>query len=332
MLGIEDYASDSDAAESPKTSLVSGTSYPSSKTKRAPKKFTISLPSLPVTESAENSEDERPAKKPRTGAGTSSLLSMLPTPKQKSVNHSQVVIGGTKTEILEHKLGTQAFKNQDAPPLSLSLKPSSLGKGKRNISVDEVNISQAVQPRHSPATDFFALGEHCHRFKYDMGFNATIGHAKGAAKSSKESASASAPLSLLSAAPSLPTFEPPEPTPADPYPGYYQLPSGVWAAYDSEYYPKFMKKWEHDYNSQLRALEKGMIKGFEGLEDAPVEEIDALKEMEKAKKEIQEKEEKKAVTRGAGGGPVAPKMNINVRCSQLVNDCLFFLSNHVFVI
>lgn len=81
-----------------------------------------------------------------------------------------------------------------------------------------------------------------------------------------------------------------------------------------------MKKWEHDYNSQLRALEKGAIKGFEGLEDAPVEEINALKEMEKAKKEIQEREEKKAVTRGAGGGPVAPKMNINVRCNQLVGD------------
>ena len=156
-----------------------------------------------------------------------------------------------------------------------------------------------------------------------MGFNATTGHAKGATKGSNESTSSS--LSLLSAAPSLPTFELPEPTQTDPYPGYYQLSSGVWAAYDSEYYAKFMKKWEHDYNSQLRALEKGAIKGFEGLEDAAVEEIDALKEMEKAKKEIQEKEEKKAVTRGAGGGPVAPKMNINVRCSQLVGDIYFFI-------
>jgi hypothetical protein len=90
-----------------------------------------------------------------------------------------------------------------------------------------------------------------------------------------------------------------------------------------------MKKWEHDYNSQLRALEKGAIKGFEGLEDAAVEEVDALKEMEKAKKEIQEREEKKAVTRGAGGGPVAPRMNINVRCSQLVDDYIYFFhSNH----
>ena len=158
-----------------------------------------------------------------------------------------------------------------------------------------------------------------------MGFNATTGHAKEAAKSSNESSSSS--LSLHSAAPSLPTFEPPEPTQTDPYPGYYQLPSGVWAAYDPEYYAKFMKKWEHDYNSQLRALEKGAIKGFEGLEDAPVEEVDALKEMEKAKKEIQEREEKKAVTRGAGGGPVAPGMNINVRCSQL-DDYFFFHFNH----
>jgi hypothetical protein len=164
MLGIEDYASDSDAE--PKEPLNH-----SSKTKRAPKKFTIALPSLPVTDSAENSEDEeRPAKKRRTGAGTSSLLSMLPMPKQNSVNQSQVGIGGTKTEILDHKLGTQVSKDQDSP-LPLSLKPSSLGKGKRNISVEEVNIRQAAQSRHSPATDFFALGEHFQPFKYEMGFN-----------------------------------------------------------------------------------------------------------------------------------------------------------------
>ena len=161
-----------------------------------------------------------------------------------------------------------------------------------------------------------------------MSFNATAGHAKGATKSSNGSASSSSlsSLSLPSAAPSLPTFEPPEPSETDPYPGYYQLPSGVWAAHDPEYYGKFMKKWEHDYNSQLRALEKGTIKGFEGLADAPVEEIDALKEMEKAKKEIQEREEKKAVTRGAEGGPVAPKMNINVCCIDSWSATIFFFS------
>jgi proline-rich protein PRCC len=163
MLGIEDYASDSDASE-PKESLISGTSNASSKTKRAPKKFTIALPSLPATDSTENSEDERPAKKRRTGAGTSSLLSMLPTPKQNSVNKSQVSIGGTKTEILDYELGTQASKDPDALPIplssSLSLMPSSLGKGKGSISVEEKNINQVTQSRHSSATDFFALGEH----------------------------------------------------------------------------------------------------------------------------------------------------------------------------
>jgi proline-rich protein PRCC len=35
--------------------------------------------------------------------------------------------------------------------------------------------------------------------------------------------------------------------------------------------------------------------------------------MEKAKKEVQEREEKKALTQGAGGEPAAPKMNIKVR-------------------
>lgn len=81
-----------------------------------------------------------------------------------------------------------------------------------------------------------------------------------------------------------------------------------------------MKKWENEYNAHVRALEKGTIKGFEGLKDAAVEEIDALKEMERAKKEIQEREARKAVTQGADGGPVAPRMNINV-CISLSLSC-----------
>jgi len=52
-----------------------------------------------------------------------------------------------------------------------------------------------------------------------------------------------------------------------------------------------------------------------------VEEIDTLKEMEKAKKEIREREERKAVTQGAGGGPVAPKMNVTAsKMSRIANS------------
>ncbi|GMK53443.1 hypothetical protein CspeluHIS016_0100290 [Cutaneotrichosporon spelunceum] len=42
----------------------------------------------------------------------------------------------------------------------------------------------------------------------------------------------------ISSAPAVSEFVPPAPTPDDPYPGYYQLPSGSWAAHDPEYYAK----------------------------------------------------------------------------------------------
>jgi proline-rich protein PRCC len=67
----------------------------------------------------------------------------------------------------------------------------------------------------------------------------------------------------------------------------------------------------------VRALEKGTAKGFEGLATAEVEEVDARKEMERAKVELKEREERKAVTKGADGGPVAPKMTLNVSFKQL---------------
>jgi hypothetical protein len=43
----------------------------------------------------------------------------------------------------------------------------------------------------------------------------------------------------ISAAPAVADFVPPPPTAADAYPGYYQLPSGSWAAYDPAYYSSF---------------------------------------------------------------------------------------------
>lgn len=102
-----------------------------------------------------------------------------------------------------------------------------------------------------------------------------------------------------------------QPTPEDPYPGYYLLPSGQWAAHDPAYYKKHYDKWKREYDAHVRALEKGKIKGFEGADGA--EEVNALKEMEKAKVEIQEREERKALTAAPDAVPEAPKMNIKVR-------------------
>lgn len=119
-------------------------------------------------------------------------------------------------------------------------------------------------------------------------------------------------LPTVSSAPQIEDFTPSEPTPADPYPGYYLLPTGSWAAYDPAYYKTFYDKWQSEYNAHVRALEKGMVKGFEGLETAGAQEVNALAEMERAKKEIQEREEKKTLTQGASGAPAAPRMNIKV--------------------
>ena len=47
------------------------------------------------------------------------------------------------------------------------------------------------------------------------------------------------PTSSISSAPAVSDFLPPPPTSSDPYPGYYQLPSGQWAAYEPEYYHSF---------------------------------------------------------------------------------------------
>jgi proline-rich protein PRCC len=105
-------------------------------------------------------------------------------------------------------------------------------------------------------------------------------------------------------------FVPPEPTPQDPYPGYYLLPSGAWAAYDAAYYRTFYDKWKKAHDAYVRALEKGVERGFEGLDREGAAEVNAAEERERAKAEVQEREEKKSLTAGGQHVQQAPKMNI----------------------
>jgi proline-rich protein PRCC len=122
----------------------------------------------------------------------------------------------------------------------------------------------------------------------------------------------------ISSAPKVDTFVPPEPTPTDEYPGYYKLPSGDWAAHDPTYYKGYYDRWKREYDAHVRALEKGM-RGFEGYDEGGAQEVDAQAVMEKAKVEVKEREEQKALTRGTAGEPEKPKMNIQV-CNS-VNAC-----------
>ena len=54
----------------------------------------------------------------------------------------------------------------------------------------------------------------------------------------------------ISSAPAIPDFVPPEPTSSDPYPGYYQLSSGQWAAYDPDYYHSFFPESSSSSDAQ----------------------------------------------------------------------------------
>ncbi|KAJ7582662.1 mitotic checkpoint regulator, MAD2B-interacting-domain-containing protein [Mycena floridula] len=284
MLGLEGYGSGSDNE--------SGTEV-SKPTIKAPvpkpkKKVIIGLPSL-KSAAPDDLEDERPpAKKPRlAGSGASSLLSMLPTPKQKQLTPTAApverVLGGGSGP------GLVFDQPEKAPSLML---PPSLMKGKANISLEDGSKSSKPKPETVPVLDLFSLG------------SLTTPKPTIASTTSKVS------LPAISSAPVIPTYEPPEPTPNDEYPGYYQLPSGKWEMYDPEYYAKFSKKWQFEYNAHVRALEKGTAKGFEDLDKSVVAEVDAQKEMERAKQEIKLREERKAVTHGAAGGPAMPNMRI----------------------
>lgn len=346
MVGLVDYGSGSESeSESPvvsqpkkqetKPPAASSSSQPKQQPKK--KKIAIALPALSSkskpNEDEEDDIDDRPTKKPRTaGSGKSSLLGMLPAPKTNTpvAPVKQRVLGGgggpglvfssssrTSEEAQpsndesaasispyvpaaddEETIPSQSTSKPSAKPFLL---PPSLQKKRANISLEETltNTPKPAAPPPKPAAptvDFFGLSS-----------------AVSAAPQIPSSSSSITIAPSLSAAPVVPEEKIPEPTPYDPYPGYYQKANGEWAQYDVEFYSKFQKKWQAEYDAQVRALEKGAVKGFEDYDAANAKEIDPVEEMERAKREVQEREERKALTKGAGAGPAEPKMKISVR-------------------
>jgi proline-rich protein PRCC len=208
MLGVEGYGSDDNdsgdeisvkpattAKPTPRSSVTSSSSLslPPPKTKKAPKKITIGLPTLSSNDGVEDEQDDQPpTKKPRleTGSGKSALFSMLPAPKQaaplpKAAAAPERVLGGGRGPGLmfnaarsaptpdavsghtEDEADESSFSEAPAPPptaagSSTVFMPSSLKKGRPNISLEEPRkttpLPKASVPPAAPAVDFFSLG------------------------------------------------------------------------------------------------------------------------------------------------------------------------------
>jgi len=196
---------------------------------------------------------------------------------------------------------------------STSFLPPSLKKGRANISLDNEGFSKipasvSTQPRKpaAPVVDLFSLGSSTPPARSTP----TPSTSSAPTVTSAPSTSASSSFTV-SSAPAISTFRPPSPTLDDPYPGYYQLPSGAYVPYGAEYYASYAKKWKAEYDKHIRALEKSQY----DPETDGAQDIDMAAEMEKARREIKEREDKKALTSGntgqnENGEPVMPRMNV----------------------
>jgi len=199
MLGLDDYGSGSESEnehENPRATQPQLIPNPSSDslpiksiTKRAPKKkITIELPALlkDRDEEIDDLELEKPAlkrQKKMSGAGVSSLLSILPAPQQrKAVPHQQQqeeqrVLGGGKAPglVFDSKSSVPASKTkqeggeEEGPTMStvsnggssLPFLPPSLIKGKANVSLeDDPKKKVHTKPAYptAEAVDFFSIG------------------------------------------------------------------------------------------------------------------------------------------------------------------------------
>lgn len=325
MLGLEDYGSDSDSDtgsvnKAPPKSASSRPLPPSAEPSsskvitKPKKKVAIGLPALkPLDNDDDEGSDRRPAKKARleSGAGLSALVSMLPAPKSKAavpVAPQRMLGGGNAQRTM---FGAPQTTESESEPTPMFL-PVSMQKGKPNVSVDEGTQKHTPKVATEPAVDFFSLG-----LLFCLSIPSHLCSTGGA--TSRDTTSSASTHLPFSSAPAVPTIEIPEPTRTDEYPGYYQLPSGQWAAHDPVYYATFTKKWQAEYNAHVRALEKGTAKGFEDMDTAGISEVNAQKEMERAKIEIQLREERKAVTQGADGAPAAPNMKLTVSPLMLIS-------------
>jgi proline-rich protein PRCC len=166
------------------TSGSSSLNLPAPKVRKAPKKIAIDLPALPKDTSADNdSEDGRPAKKPRTdsrGAGSSALFSKLPAPKMAAPVKAapERILGSGKgpglvfnsapsqraqdTSRISPNVNSQQITEVEQSASSLPFTPASVRKGKASVSLEFSSSEKTPNPSSSVVADIFSLSVSYH--------------------------------------------------------------------------------------------------------------------------------------------------------------------------
>ncbi|EUC66151.1 mitotic checkpoint protein prcc-carboxy-term protein [Rhizoctonia solani AG-3 Rhs1AP] len=270
-------------------SLASSLALPPPKKRRdGPVRITVEAPKFDDGDE----EAERAQKKPRTlgtgtkGAGASALFSALPAPKNAApiLPESKRVLGGGGGAALN--FSTASTKSSGAQSTSNGLfLPPAMAKAKAQAKAPPPAIESA------PSVDFFSLG--------------STANAAPSVSASDAPQSSSSSITLMSA-PEVKDFEPPVPTLFDPYPGYYQLPSGEWAMHDPKYYKKVIEQLTS--GPDMQAQNKSEAREFAGSSREDMATFDPGEELRRG--QIAELEKRKAVTATPADAPAAPRMKV----------------------
>ncbi|KAM0789226.1 hypothetical protein ACM66B_000069 [Microbotryomycetes sp. NB124-2] len=284
------------------TSTDTGLSKPAAKKAKGPLRMVLDLPASTSNNTANATLDdsnEQPAKKKlKLGSGaTGGLAALLPQPK----NNAATATRGTAGQALGAGSASASSSGVSLamglpPPSSSSSKStanepstafvphtiSNKGKAKAETAstvsnASEVDVVQedAEDAGVAPAIDFFGISS--------VSSNATPTAAKPKQRQNPRTAMPSSSSTVISAAPSVAEFKPPEPkkpTLDDPYPGFTQLPSGEWVAKDQETYDK----WMQALASQQQQQQAQAPKGFEDSEVSKMGGmVDMTDEMKRAR-------------------------------------------------
>lgn len=214
---LAQYGSDSESDHDEQPIPIASSSKPALAQKsKKPVKIGFHHPLLD-NGTSDDDDDGRPSKRakidekpqPKSGSlpkgkGSSALLSMLPPPTR------------TLPKPKEEPKAAET-QSKEAEDSVASLMPRAV-KSK----------AKEPAPRVAAGLDLFGVS------------SASVERA-GTPSAPAPAATATPPSLSITSAPDAPDYVPPPPSVEDPYPGYYQLPSGQWAAYDPEYYMSFFK-------------------------------------------------------------------------------------------